>query len=104
MNSLIESLRQYKIGPFSIFDFVTAYLGLLIISPLIIWLFAKMRLRITIVSIMWFVLPLSVVTHIAIGSDTPFTKMVLDPSGNYLAKIIILVMIILGAWGISRIR
>lgn len=96
----IEFLRQYKVGPFSIFDFVTAYVGFYLLAPLLIRLFQKFNVYVTLGNILWLVLPLSVLTHLLIGTHTALTSMVVDPSGHYIAKAIIIVMIYLGLRGI----
>lgn len=44
----IAALRQYRIGPFTIFDTATAYLGVLILSPILAWLFSKIHINISI--------------------------------------------------------
>ena len=101
--STIEFLRQYKIGSFAMVDFVVSFLGFYLISPIIIKIFEYAGLKITVPGIMWFVVPISIAAHIAVGTYTPLTKMFLDPSGYYSIKLIILVMVILGAKEISKI-
>ena len=100
--TLIEFVRQYKVGPFSIFDFVTAYAGLYLLAPLLIRIFQRFHVRITLANILWLMLPLSVLVHLLIGTQTALTQMVVDPSGHYIAKAVILVMIYFGLRGISR--
>lgn len=91
--TLIEALRQYTVGPFSIFDFVIAYAGFYVAAPFIIGGFRRFRIRATRATIMWLVLPLSVVVHVAVHTPTPLSKMVIDPSSNILAKLIVVTMI-----------
>ncbi len=98
---MIEFLRQYKIGPFSIFDFAISYIGFYLLSPLIIRFFMLFKIHITKSSIMWLVLPLSVVTHIIIRTYTPLTLMTIDPHGHYIVKIIMLFMLFMGLRKIS---
>jgi hypothetical protein len=94
--NIIEFLRHYRIGAFSIFDFVVAYGGLLLLSPIIIKLLNKINVHMTWVNIMWLVLPLGLLTHILIGKYTPLTKMFLNPHNYYFLKILILFMIYMG--------
>jgi hypothetical protein len=92
----IEFLRHYRIGGFSIFDFVVAYGGLLLLSPIIIKLLQKINVHMTWVNIMWLVLPLSIIAHVLTGHYTPLTKMFLNPSDYYFLKILIAFMVYMG--------
>jgi len=88
--NIVEFLRQYRIGGFSIFDFVVAYGGFLLLSPIIIRLLQKINVHMTLANIMWLVLPLSIVAHIIFGNHTPLTKMFLNPHDYYFVKILII--------------
>jgi len=92
----VEFLRHYRIGGFAIFDFVVAYGGLLLLSPLITRLLGKINVHMTWVNIMWLVLPLSIVVHVLIGKHTPLTKMFLNPSDYYFLKVLIVFMVYMG--------
>ena len=92
----IEFLRQFRVGPFAIFDFVVAYGGLLLLSPIITKLLHKVHINMTWVNIMWLVLPLSIVAHVLTGHHTPLTKMFLNPSDYYFVKILIASMVYMG--------
>ena len=92
----IEFLRQFRIGPFAIFDFVVAYGGLLLLSPIIIKLLQKVHVQMTWINIMWLVLPLSIIAHVLSGYYTPLTKMFLNPSDYYFVKILIVFMVYMG--------
>jgi len=100
----ISFLRSFRIEGFAIFDFATAFLGMLILSPLLRWLFRKIGLEIPIRSWFFFTLPIGILTHILIGRKTPMTVDFLDPSGHYVVKVIILGLFILGLTGIKRIK
>jgi hypothetical protein len=76
--NIVEFLRQYRIGGFSIFDFVVAYGGFLLLSPIIVKFFQK------------------IVAHVIFGNHTPLTKMFLNPHDYYFVKIIIVFMIYMG--------
>lgn len=104
MNTL-EYLRQFRIGPFTIFDTVLAYLGVLILSPILMWLASKFHLKIPIVSWLWFTLPLAVIFHIIFNQSTPLMKMLTNPGQLqfYIAVIILFVMIYMGFRKISKI-
>jgi hypothetical protein len=100
----IEYLRQFRVGGFAIFDFATAFLGVLILSPMLRWLFRKVGLEIPIRSWVFFTLPIGILTHILIGRKTPMTVEFLDLGGHYLLKAVILGLFILGITGIKRIK
>ncbi len=102
--NIIDTLRQYRLGPFAIFDFATAYLGMLFVAPLIKKLFLWFNLRITTASILWLVLPLSIIVHILIGQKTALTNMFLDPTHYYTIKVLMVIMTVKGVWGIRTVR
>lgn len=78
----IEYLRQFRIGQFAIFDSATAYVGILILSPILSWLMSRLHLNIPIVSWLWFTLPLSVIFHMVFQQSTPLMKILANP-GNF---------------------
>ena len=96
----IELVRQFKIGPFAVFDIATAYLGVFLLSPLLTRVAKKLRLRISMVQWLWLVLPISILIHLIIGLRTPLTKMVIDPNNYYLVKFVILFMLFMGLRGV----
>lgn len=75
-------LRQPKIGPFTLFDTGTAFLGVLLLSPLLTRLFAKFNIDVPRTAWLWFTLPLSVLFHLLFGQSTPLMKVITDP-GSY---------------------
>ena len=97
---IITTLRQYRIGQFSIFDFAISYLGVYVISPIIIYFLKYLNIHTTRTALMWLVLPVSIITHIVIGKYTPLTLMFLDSGGHYTIKVIIVVMLYM-AWRTS---
>ena len=96
-------LREYRIGPFTIFDTVLAYLGILIISPLLIKLFSLVHLKITLASWLWLTMPLSVIFHLVFSQDTPLIKVLLNSNNSYIAWAVILFMTFMGLKDIRRI-
>lgn len=99
--NIIDLLRQYRVGPFAVFDFVISYLGFYLLSPFIIKLFLFFNLKINKTGIMWLVLPTSILVHILVGEYTPLTKMFLDGSEYYLVKAIVIFTIYMGIKEIS---
>jgi len=99
----IEYLRQFRIGGFAVFDLTVAFLGMLALSPLLSGLCKRLGIHVPKRNWVILTLPISVLVHVLVGSMTPLTKDVLDPSGHYMAKSIIVVCIFFGVTGIRRI-
>jgi hypothetical protein len=101
----IEYLRQFRIGPFTIFDTGAAYLGVLILSPILSWLMSKLHLKVPIISWLWFTLPLSVISHILLHQKTPLMKILANPGQFqfYIVMFILLAMVYLGFRKICKI-
>lgn len=75
----LEYLRQFRIGPFAIFDTVASYVGAGILSPLLSWLASKVNITVPKVSWLWFTLPLAVVFHTIFRQPTPLMKILSYP-------------------------
>ena len=87
--SVVTKLRSYRIGPFAIFDFASAYLGSWYVAPYLSkWL--------TRTQVMWLAVPAGVVAHIVVGVETPLNKMVVGPRSNILAQAAIGLMLYKG--------
>lgn len=99
----ISYLRSFKILGFAAFDLTLSFLGIYLLAPLLTKLFLLIRLHIPRSSWLLLTLPLSILVHVMVGQYTPFTKYFLDPSGHYLLKLLILVLIILGFAGIHKV-
>ncbi len=100
----IEFLRSFRIGGYAIFDLTTSFLGVLVLSPFLIRLFRLIHLEIPLSSWMLFTIPIGILTHIVTGNHTLMTKYFLDPSGHYLLKLFIIILVLLGFIGIKIIR
>jgi hypothetical protein len=98
----IDFLRQFRIAGFAIFDLATAFLGILILSPILSWLFRKLGVEIPKRSWIFWTLPIGIITHLIIGRKTPMTTEFFDPGGHYILKIVIIGLLILGMRGIRR--
>ncbi len=90
----IEYLRTFKIGEYAIFDIATSFIGILILSPLLSKAFRLIHLEIPLLSWMYFVFPLSILTHLLTNNMTAMTKYFIDPSGHYLLKIFIVGLLV----------
>ena len=101
---ILGFLRQFKIGPFSIFDFALAYIGVFFIAPLLTRLFFRLHLKISRSSWLWLTLPISVLFHAAFQQNTPLMKMLLNPHGFYAEKLVILFMLFMGLRKIRLVK
>lgn len=101
---LIPFLRQFRFGPFAIFDFAASYLGVYLLSPLLIKLLNKLGVKTTKASWLWLTLPIGVLIHILFKQFTPFTLMFIDLNGGYLAKLLVVVMLYLGFRDFKRVK
>jgi len=98
----IDFLRQFRILGFAIFDLSVAFLGILILSPVLSWFGRKLGLEIPKRSWLLWALPIGIITHLIIGRKTPMTMQFIDPSGHYVLKIFIIVLLILGIMGVKK--
>lgn len=89
----LEYLRSFRIFQLAIFDLAVSYLGVYLLSPLLIKLFEKLHLKTSKAQWLWLTLPLSIVIHLLAGQHTALTKMMLDSHSFYLVKAIVLGMV-----------
>jgi hypothetical protein len=100
----IEFLRQYRFSGYAIFDFAAAFLGMLLLSPLLSLLFRKIGINIPKKNWVILTLPISILAHLLVGNITPMTRDFLDIQGHYILKIIIVGFLIFGLSGIKRVK
>ena len=100
----IELVRQFRVGPFAVFDIAVSYLGIFLLAPRLTRLALKARLHISKAQWLWLVLPISIFVHLIFGLRTPLTKMVIDPNNYYLAKFVILFMLFMGLRSIKTTK
>ncbi len=97
----LEFLRQFRLGGYAIFDFVVAFVGIYLLSPLLSKIFKKIRINIPKRNWLFLTLPIGIITHLLIGNITPMTKYFIDLHGHYILKILILGLFIAGIKGIK---
>jgi hypothetical protein len=102
--TIIEFLRQFRIGGFAVFDFAAAFLGIYLLSPLLSKLFLKIRIKIPKWNWMFLTLPIAILVHILVGNITPMTKSFIDINSGYILKTVILVLLFFGIKGIKLIN
>jgi len=104
--NLIGFARQFKIGPFAIFDTVLAFVGIYLLAPFLSKLFLKIHVYIPRVSWLWLTLPISVLFHLVFSQNTPFMKILSDPHQFqfYLGITILLFMSYMGLRKIKTLK
>lgn len=102
--NVVSLLRQYKLGPFSLFDFAASLIVVYVVAPYVQRAFARINIGITRESLLWFTVPVSVLAHIAVQTPTPLTVIVLDTHGGVVAKVAMLAMLFAGARGVRFLR
>lgn len=101
--TIIDILRQYRIGGFAIFDFTVALVGMALVAPWLSKLCRKMGFEVPKRTWIILTLPISVIAHVLVGTFTPLTKEFLDPSGHIAAKILIVGLCGLAMVGVKRV-
>ncbi|XLQ19640.1 MAG: hypothetical protein ACKUBY_03545 [Candidatus Moraniibacteriota bacterium] len=102
--SLLEFLRQFRIGEYAIFDFIVAFVGIWLLSPLLSRIFLKMRIYVPKQSWLFLTLPISILSHLIFGTITPMTRDFISISDNYILKIVIILLFIFGVKGIKIVK
>ena len=97
-------LRQFRIGPFAIFDTVLSYVGVVLLSPLLSKLFTLLHVSIPKTSWLWWTLPLAVVFHLLFSQDTPLMEILSQPLGFVGVGAILVFMIYMGVKDCSWIE
>lgn len=100
----IAYLRHFRFGPFTYFDTLGSLIGVYFLAPHLSKLFRKINLEIPEHSWIYLTLPIAVLTHFAIGKNTPLTEMFMDPTGHPIAKVSILILFLLGMKDIRPIK
>ena len=100
----IETLRQYKFFGYAVFDLAVSLVGIYFLAPLLSKLFLIIKIEIPKQNWLYFTLPLSILVHMAVGNFTPMTKNFLDLQGNYVLKIIVIGLLIMGLRGIKVLK
>ena len=104
MMDIIAFLRQYRIGPFAVFDTVLGYAAIFLLAPWLTKLFTLVKLNIPRAAWLWWMFPLSVVFHLAFNQQTPVLKTLASPLGFFVVSVVLAVMFFMGLKSCSRIK
>jgi len=94
---IISYLRQFRVAGYAVFDFSVSFLAAYLLAPWLSKIFKKIGVDIPKYSWYYFTVPISIVVHLLVNTITPLTHAAINPSDDYIIKIIILVLIVLGA-------
>jgi len=100
----IEWLRQFRIAGYALFDILVSLFGIYLLSPLLSKLFLFFRIKVPKNNWVFLTLPLGILIHILVGTITPMTKSFLDMNSNYVLKVIVIVLTIIGIRGIKILK
>ncbi len=92
----IEYLRSFRIVGYAVFDLTSAFVGVYLLAPLLSRLFLKIGVVVPRISWILLTLPLGVLIHIIVGTETMMVKNFLDLNGHYGLKIFIFALMIVG--------
>lgn len=92
----LETLRQFKIGPFAVFDFAISYLIVYLFAPFLVKLSKKLHFPISKTQWLWLVIPFSILSHVISGDVTPLTGMFINTQGDIIVKVVVILMLYIG--------
>jgi hypothetical protein len=102
--TILEFLRQFRLGGYAIFDLTVSFLGVYLLSPLLSKMFLKIGIKIPKHNWLFLTLPIGILFHLLFGKMTPMTVNFLDLHSNYLLKLLFLILLLLGFNGIKRVN
>lgn len=91
----IEHLRSFRVFGYAIFDFVVSYLGIFLISPILVKIFGVIKIKTRKVQWVILALPIGIIFHVIFKQDTPFNQAFLDTNGGFIEKLIVIGSVIL---------
>ncbi|MCX6731200.1 MAG: hypothetical protein NTZ55_05110 [Candidatus Roizmanbacteria bacterium] len=90
----IQFLRSFRFGEYAYFDFIAAFLGIYLLSPLLVRLFLSLRVKTSKKTWLFLTLPLSILIHLLVHNITPMTRDFMDLHGHYGIKILTIGLLI----------
>lgn len=101
---LFQFLRQYRVGEYAIFDTALSFIAVYFLAPLLTKLFRKIGINIPRWNWLYLTLPISVVVHGILGIYTPLTHNFFDPSGHWIVKLVVILLLVLGVKDIRLLK
>ena len=98
----VEYLRSFRLGGYAIFDMLSAFLGIYLLSPWLTRVFLKIGLVVPKKNWLILTLPLGVLFHLLFGAKTLMTERLFDPSGYYFLKIFLVCLFVFGLVGVKK--
>jgi len=102
--STLEYLRNFRILDYALFDLALAILGMWLLSPILSRLFTKVNIYIPKRSWIIWAIPIGFLFHLLLGIQTLMTVRLLDPSGHYLLKAGVILLVLLGFIGVRVVK
>lgn len=98
----IETLRQYRVGGYALFDLSISFLGIYLLSPFLSKVLRKLGWEIPRSSWLMLTLPIGILVHLLTGTETLMTKNFMDPQGQVLLKLFIIGLFVMGIKGVQK--
>jgi hypothetical protein len=103
LNNMLESVRQFRLGPFAAFDSLGTVLLMALATPLVNRFLARWDRKLWYSEMIALGLPLGFFFHVLFSVDTPFVKMFFT-DGSYLPEIVLAALFIFGIKGLFSRR
>lgn len=100
----VQFLRQFRIGPYAIFDLVMSYIGIFLVAPVLSKLASKFSVKISRTAWLWFTLPISVIFHLIFRQNTAFMQRLFSSQGYHVEVIVLLFMVYMGVRHIYKYK
>ena len=93
---IVQFLRQFRIGPFAVFDTAISYLAIYLLSPTLTRGMRAFRIHVSRAGWLWFMLPASVLIHGLFQQRTPLMNQLFNPDTFFIAPVILVFMTYMG--------
>jgi hypothetical protein len=98
--NIITYLRQWRFEGYALFDLALSFLGMWLLSSLLTKIFRIIHVQVPVRNWIILTLPISIIAHLLVGQHTPMVRNFLNPNGHWILKIVILLCLIFGLWGV----
>ena len=88
-------------GGYAIFDLAASFLGMYLLAPWLSKLFLKIGVVIPKENWLYLTLPLGILVHLLVGTNTLMVKNFMNAQGSYGLKVLIIFLVVLGLRGIK---